>query len=220
MADQHILIAHKRTDRGSGPAGRLRREGNVPAVVYGLGAETIPVSVPARALGHILAADTGANTLITLELGGDAVLALARQIQRNAVRGDLEHVDFVRVRRDVAVAAEVPVHLVGEAAGTREGGILEQQVFTLTVEARPADIPASVELDISALAIGDQIHVSDLQLPAGVKVVQDPEELVVSVAAPRVAAAEEVAAAAPAEGEAGEAETPAAGGGESAEAGE
>jgi large subunit ribosomal protein L25 len=220
MADQHILIAHKRTDRGSGPAGRLRREGNVPAVVYGLGAETIPVSVPARALGHILAADTGANTLITLELGGDAVLALARQIQRNAVRGDLEHVDFVRVRRDVAVSAEVPVHLVGEAVGTREGGILEQQVFMLTVEARPADIPASVELVISALAIGDQLRVSDLQLPQGVKVMQDPEELVVGVAAPRVVAAEDAAAAAAVEGEAGDAETPPAAGGESAEAGE
>jgi large subunit ribosomal protein L25 len=188
--------------------------------VYGLGAETIPVSVPARALGHILAADTGANTLITLELGGDAVLALARQIQRNPVRGDLEHVDFVRVRRDVAVSAEVPVHLVGEAVGTREGGILEQQVFTLTVEARPADIPASVELDISALAIGDQLRVSDLQLPQGVKVMQDPEELVVGVAAPRVVAAEDAAAAAAVEGEAGDAETPPAAGGESAEAGE
>ena len=223
MAD-NILTAQKRTERGSGPAGRIRRSGNVPAVVYGLGRDTVAVSVPARILSHILAADTGANTLITLDIDGDAVLTLARQIQRDPVRGDLEHVDFIRVRRDVAVAAEVPVPLVGEAPGTREGGMLEQQVFTVTVEAKPEDIPAAVELDVSALQIGDQLHVSDLRLPSGVEVVQDPQETVVSVAVPRVTAAlpeEEAAAAA----EAGEAEAPEAGGepaggGESDQAGE
>jgi large subunit ribosomal protein L25 len=224
MADQHILTAQKRSERGSGPAGRLRREGNVPAVVYGLGTETVPVSVPARALGHILAADTGANTLITLDLEGDSVLALARQIQRNPVRGDLEHVDFVRVRRDVAVSAEVPVHLIGEAPGTREGGIIDQQLFALTVEAKPADIPAAIDLDISAMEIGDQRHVSDLQLPRGVTVVQEPEELVLTIAAPRVAVLSEEEQAAAAEAaeaaEAAGAVGAPAGGGESAEAGE
>ncbi|MBV8949624.1 MAG: 50S ribosomal protein L25 [Actinobacteria bacterium] len=218
MADQHILTTEKRTERGSGPAGRLRRGGKVPAVVYGLGVESIAISVPARDLSHILGADTGANTLITLQLDGDAVLALARQIQRDPVRGRVEHVDFVRVRRDVAVTADVPVHLLGEAAGAREGGVVDQQVFSVTVEAKPEDIPASIELDVSSMEIGDQRHVSDLETPPGVSIMQDPEELVVSVAAPRVVAAEEGAAAEGAEGEtpAGEAAAE----GESAQSGE
>ena len=219
MADQHVLTAHKRTERGSRPAGRLRRQGNVPAVLYGLGADTVAVSVPTRALSHILAADTGANTLITLDLEGDAVLALARQIQRDPVRGTLEHVDFVRVRRDVAVAAEVPVHLTGEAAGARDGGHVDQQVFTLTVEAKPEDIPAAIEFDISDMQIGDQRHVSDLSLPRGVTTPQDPEDIVVAIAAPRVTAEEEAAAEEGA-GEAAEGGAAAEASGESAEAGE
>lgn len=223
MADQNILTTEKRTERGSGPAGRLRREGKVPAIVYGLGTESLSVSVPARDLAHILTADTGANTLITLKVDGDSVLALARQIQRDPVRGSLEHVDFIRVRRDVAVTAEVPLHLMGEAAGAREGGVVDQQVFSVTVEAKPEDIPAALELDVSTLEIGDQRHVSDLDKPRGVTIMNDPEELVVAVAAPRVTAAEEEEAAAAAEGAEGGAPAegaPAGEGGEPAESGE
>ncbi|HEY7136993.1 MAG TPA: 50S ribosomal protein L25 [Acidimicrobiia bacterium] len=184
MADS-ILIAEQRTERGSGPAGRLRRTGRVPAVVYGLDAASVSVSVPARELSHILAGEAGVNTLITLRVDGDDVLTLARQIQRNPVRGDLEHVDFVRVRRDVAVSAEVPIHLVGEAPGVRDGGLLEQQLFTLTVEAKPEDIPNAVELDVSTLEMGDQLRVQDIPLPRGVATTQDPEETVAVVAVPR-----------------------------------
>ena len=104
------LTAEPRTERGSGPAGRLRRTGKVPAVVYGLEADAQSVTVVGRELERILHGAGGANTLITLQLGtgGDDALALVRQIQRNPTRGDLVHVDFVRVRRDVAVSAEVP----------------------------------------------------------------------------------------------------------------
>jgi len=203
MADT-ILIAEQRTERGSGPAGRLRRAGRVPAVVYGLAAESVSVSVPARELSHILAGESGVNTLITLRVDGDDVLTLARQIQRNPVRGDLEHVDFVRVRRDVAVAAEVPIHLVGEAPGVRDGGLLEQQLFTLTVEAKPEDIPNAVELDVSNLEMGDQLRVEDIPLPEGVATQAEPDFVVAQVAAPRVATAAEGEEGEGAEGEAGE----------------
>jgi large subunit ribosomal protein L25 len=212
MADT-ILIAEQRTERGSRPSGRLRRAGKVPAIVYGLEADSLSVSVPARELGHILSGESGINTLITLRVGSDDVLTLARQIQRNPVRGDLEHVDFIRVRRDVAVQAEVPVHLVGEAPGVRDGGMLEQQIFTLTVEAKPEDIPTGVELDVSELGMADQLRVQDIPLPAGVTALQDPEETVVVVAVPRGAAGlpEEEAAAAEAAA-AAEGEAPAEGG--------
>ena len=185
MADI-TLVAEQRPEKGSRPSGRLRREGKVPAVVYGLGVDTLMVTVPARELGHILSGASGANTLITLEVDGDDFLTLARQIQRHPTRGELMHVDFIRIRRDVAVSAEIPVHLVGEATGVRDGGLLEQLIFNLTIEAMPGNIPVSLEVDVSALAIGDQIHVSDVPLGDGVATQVEGDTVVAQVAAPRV----------------------------------
>jgi large subunit ribosomal protein L25 len=208
MADDadNTLIAEERTVVGSRPAGRLRRAGKVPAVMYGLETDTTKVAVPARELNHILAGESGANTLITLRMDGDAHLTLARQIQRHPTRGDLIHVDFIRVRRDVAVAAEVPVNLQGEPEGVRDGGVLEQLVFTLSVEAKPEDIPPAVDVDVSEMAIGDQLRIEDLRLPAGVAVQQEADELVVQIVMPRVA--EEPVTAEAEEGEVPEGEVP------------
>ena len=197
-----VLIADPRSERGSRPAGRLRREGKVPAVVYGLGNDPVSVSVPSRELAHILAGEAGANALINLELDGDSVLTLARQIQRHPTRGDLVHVDFIRIRRDVAVSADVPLHLVGEPVGVRDGGLLEQLVFTVTVEAMPGNIPVALEIGVDELGIGDQRRASELSLPDGVTTQLDPETVLVLVAAPRVAVEEEEGV----EGEEGEAE--------------
>jgi len=203
MADENVLTAEPRAERGSRPAGRLRRAGLVPAVVYGLGGDTVAVKVPSRELTHLLA--RGANTLITLRLDGGEQLALARQVQRHPTRGDLVHVDFIRVRTDVAVAAEVPVHLVGEPEGVRSGGLLEQLVFGLPVEARPQDIPGSIEADVAALNIGDHLRLADLTIPPGVTPTLEPDALIAQVVAPRVAEVEEEAEA---EGEAVEGEVP------------
>jgi large subunit ribosomal protein L25 len=198
MADIKLEAA-ARTDLGSRPSGRIRREGLVPAVVYGLGGDSVTISVPARELSHILSGESGANTLINLQVDGDEYLTLARQIQRHPTRGDLVHVDFVRIRRDVAVSAEVPLHLTGEPVGVRDGGLLEQLLFTLTVEAKPADIPTGVEADVSELNIGDQLRVAELPIPSGVSLQHEEDELVAQVVAPRVEVEEE-----PAEGEEGE----------------
>ena len=184
MAEANVLPAEQRTERGSRPAGRLRRAGKVPAVVYGLESETLAVSVPARELAHILAG--GANTLITLKFDDGEALTLARQVQRNPIRGDYIHVDFVRVSIDVAVAAEVPLHLVGESVGVLDGGIMEQLVFSLSIEAKPQDIPTEIEHDVSTLAIGDQLRVEELALPAGVATTLEPDALVAQVVMPRV----------------------------------
>jgi large subunit ribosomal protein L25 len=202
------LATEPRRELGSRPAGRLRREGKVPAVVYGLGADTVSVTVPSRELQHILAGESGANTLITLNVDGESVLTLARQIHRHPTRGELVHVDFIRIRRDVAVSAEIPVHLLGEATGVRDGGLLEQLLFQLTVEAMPGNIPVSIEIDVSDLAIGDQLRVEDIPLPAGVETQAEPDFVVAQVAAPRVVTEAE-------EGEEGEAAE-----GEAAEGGE
>ena len=197
-----ILIAQKRTETGSGVARRLRRDGQVPAVVYGLGGDTNSVSVAARDLDQILHSASGGNTLITLRSDGGDQLTLARQVHRHPVRGIVLHVDFVRVRADQTIQAEVPVRLVGEAEGSRSGGLLEQSLFTLTIEAKPGDIPDAFEVDISELAIGDALHVSDVAVPGGVIVLQDLETVVAHVSAPRGVEEEEGAEAA--EGEAGE----------------
>jgi large subunit ribosomal protein L25 len=190
MADI-TLVAEQRPEKGSRPSGRLRRAGKVPAVVYGLDSDTLMVTVPARDLGHILSGESGANTLITLKVDGDDVLTLARQIQRHPTRGELMHVDFIRIRRDVAVSAEIPVHLVGEATGVRDGGLLEQLIFNLTIEAMPGNIPASLEVDVSTLEIGDQIHVSAIPLGEGVATQVEGEAVVAQVAAPRIATEDE-----------------------------
>src|SRR4051794_11262979 len=159
------LTAEARSETGKGAARRIRRSGLVPAVVYGLGADAQPVTVPARELQHILGGAAGTNTLITLRVNGSDQLALTREIQRDPLRGDLVHVDFVRVRADQTVTADVPLHLTGEAEGVGFGGLLEQSLFTLPIEARPADIPNAIEHDVSALVIGDQLRVGEISVP-------------------------------------------------------
>ena len=196
------LIAQKRTETGSRVAKRLRRAGRVPAVVYGLDAGTDSVSVPARELDHILHSASGSNTLISLQVEKSNQLTLARQVHRHPVRGTVLHVDFVRVRADQTIEAEVPIQFIGEAEGVRNGGLFEQSLFALTVEALPRDIPNAFEHDISALVIGDSIHVRDLAVPAGVVVLQEEDAVVAHISLPR-AVEEEVAE--PVEGEEGEA---------------
>lgn len=201
------LVTEKRTDLGSRPSGRLRRLGKVPAVVYGLDTETVSISVPARDLQHILAGESGANTLITLDVDGESVLTLARQIHRHPTRGELVHVDFIRISRDIAVSAEIPVHLLGEPTGVRDGGLLEQLLFNLTVEAMPGNIPVSIEIDVTALAIGDQLRVEDIPLPEGVVTHAETDFVIAQVAAPRLATeVEEGEEGELGEGEAGEGE--------------
>jgi large subunit ribosomal protein L25 len=188
------LIAQKRSETGSSVARRLRRDGRVPAVVYGLDAGTESVTVPARELDHILHSASGTNTLITLRVDDGNQLALARQIHRHPVRGTVLHVDFVRVRADQTIEAEVPIQFVGEAEGVRNGGLFEQSLFALTVEALPGDIPNAFEHDISALVIGDAIHVRDLAVPKGVVVLQEDDAVVAHISLPRAAEEEEVEA--------------------------
>ena len=139
------LVAEAGRATGSAAARRLRAAGKVPAILYGHGTEPLPLAVDRRALRAALHGEAGANTLLRLEVDGDRHLALARQLQRQPLNGAVEHVDFVVVRRDEVVAAEVPVRLVGEAEDVaRHDGLIEQQSFSLTVHAVPGDIPAAV----------------------------------------------------------------------------
>jgi len=209
--EEVTLVAEVRRGTGKSVARKVRREGKVPAIVYGLGTDATPVSVPGRELQHILHGPGGVNTLINLDMTGTSELVLVRQIQRHPVRQNLVHVDLIRVSRDVAIAAEVPIHLIGEPEGVRDGGLLEQLIFTLSVEAKPADIPQNIQIDVSALTIGDHLSVAAHVLPPGVTSTQEPEEQVAHVSQPRGLALpeeEEAAAAAAAEAEAEEGAEP------------
>jgi large subunit ribosomal protein L25 len=216
MAQEVTLVADVNRPVGKSAARKIRREGKVPAIVYGLGTDPEPVAVPSREFEHILHGPSGVNTLISLDMSGKKDLVLARQLVRHPVRHTLVHVDFIRVRRDQPVAAEVPIHLTGEPQGVKDGGLLEQTNFTLSIEAKPADLPTGIEADVSHLAIGDQLTVGDLKLPPGVITTQEPGELVAHVTQPRgleLPEEEEAAEAEEAEGEAAE-------GAEAAEGGE
>lgn len=185
MADI-ALTAEQRNDQGSSASRRLRAAGRVPAVVYGHGEQPIAISVDSRALRQAFATDAGENVLFDLKIGKEKHLAMARDLQRHPIRRTIAHVDFLVVNRDEVVTAEVPVILVGEALQvTRAGGNVDQALFTLHVKAKPADIPAHLEVDISHLELGHAIRVSEIAIPARVALDVDPETTVATGIAPR-----------------------------------
>lgn len=193
---------------GSRSSGRLRAEGKIPGVVYGHGIEALPVAVGVRALRAALTTEAGHNALLNLEIeGGASHLTLARELQRHPVRHNVTHVDFLIVRRDEVISADVPINLIGDAVKVHRGdGVVDQQVFSLTVLATPALIPNTIDIDVSELEIGDAVRVADLALPAGVVTEVEPDVAVVIAQPPQVSEADlvseadaEAAAAAPVE---------------------
>ena len=196
------LKASVRTQLGSANARRERKAGLVPAVVYGHGDDTISVTVNALEFNRILSSETGANTLITLDIDGKKDTALARQIRRHPTRPVITHVDFIRVNVNEAVVAEVPLHLEGEAVGVKDGGRLEQLAFSITVKAKPSDIPVSLSHDISSIAIGENLQMSEIVLPNGVTSEIEPDTVLAVVSAPKGKTEEEEAAEAALEAEA------------------
>lgn len=186
--EQVSLRAEPRTDAGSRPARRLRRDGLIPAVVYGRGIDTLPVTVSSRDLYSVLHTEAGLNALINVEVdGGDTILTVAREIQRHPVRGDITHLDFIQVALDRAIEAEVGVDYVGVPLGVREdGGFVETIAGSVLVSALPTEIPSGIEVDIEALGIGDTLKVSDLPAIAGVEYLDDPDRPLVTVLLPRV----------------------------------
>jgi large subunit ribosomal protein L25 len=185
------LKAEGRDGVGKGAARKLRAQGRVPAVLYGPDLDPHRLTVDANELWHALHTDAGMNVLIDLQLDGETYLSMPREIQRDIVRGTLLHVDFLRIRKDVAIQVDVPIHLTGESVGVKEGGVVEHHLWELRVEVLPTQVPESVAADISRLSIGDSIHVSDLHLPQHVTVLTPEEETIVSVVPPPVLQLEE-----------------------------
>ncbi|MEZ5243626.1 MAG: 50S ribosomal protein L25 [Acidimicrobiales bacterium] len=176
MSDQLLLTAETGREEGTRSSRRLRREGRVPAVVYGLDADPVTVSVAWPDLRAVLTTDAGTNAVITLEIDGAQQLSIVRDIQRHPVRRDVIHVDFLRVTADQQIEAEVPIVLVGEALEvTRANGMVDQTLYHLTVSAKPAEVPDEIEVDISEMTLGDSIQVGQLTLPPGVTTLVDDD---------------------------------------------
>ena len=172
------LTAEPRDLFGKGPSRRIRVVGRVPAVLYGHGTDTRHLTLP----GHdLMMALKTQNALIRLEgLPGGNELALPKAIQRNPIRGDIEHVDLILVRRGEKVTVEVAVRVTGEVF---PGGLLDQQLVQVQVEAEATNIPQSIEVDVEGMEIGSSVTASDLTLPDGVTLIADPEALVLHVIA-------------------------------------
>ncbi len=190
--DQVTLRAEVGREIGTRPSRRLRRTGQVPAVVYGRDIDTTSVAVNYRDLRAALTTEAGLNALINLDVDGDSVLTVAREIQRHPVRGEIVHLDFVKISLTEAIEAEVTLEFEGVPIGvTRDAGIVETIRNSVLVEALPTDIPSSITLDISELEIGDTLTVSDLAAIEGVTYLDDEESTLVLVGAPRLEEEEE-----------------------------
>lgn len=188
------LVAEARTLFGKGAARRIRREDKIPAVLYGHGTQPVHITLP----GHeSMLALRHSNALFAIELEGESHLAIAKDVQRDPIRGFIEHIDLLAVKQGEKVAVDVTVNVVGESA---PGTIHLVEAQTLSLEAEATHLPESVDVDITGLEAGATVTAGDVKLPQGATLVVDPEHIVVTIAEPRGEAAAE-AEGAEAEGE-------------------
>lgn len=184
--EQINLSAQPRPATGKGAAGRLRKDGSVPAILYGQAIKgAISLALSNKELEKVLHTAAGGNVLVNLALEGDKTrMVMFKEVSRHPLRGSLQHVDFVEIRMDHKITVDVPVHLTGKAEGLAFGGIVQQEHRTVRVECFPTQIPDSIDLDITSLGIGHSLHVSDILLAEGVDILDDPSTTIVSLVAP------------------------------------
>jgi large subunit ribosomal protein L25 len=180
------LNATTRSDVGKGSARKLRASQRIPGVVYGHHREATSLAIDARELEKLLGSISPGTTVVELNLGGRVSKTLIREIQRHPFRRQVLHIDFQELVAGEKITVEVPIVLTGTAAGIKDGGTVEEVTRQVSVEVDPANIPSHFEIDISALGINDSVHVSDIKVPEGVKILDDLEATVAVVAPPRI----------------------------------
>jgi large subunit ribosomal protein L25 len=184
-----------REDKGKGAARSLRARGQIPAVIYGHDHAPQSLALNARDLDRMLGHIQAESTVIEVTIDGKTSKTLIREIQRHPIKRQILHVDFQALVAGEKVTVNIPITLVGIPEGVKlEGGVMEQPLRELEIEVDPSNIPDHFELDVSALKIGDSLHVSDIKAPEGVQILDDPETSVVVVAAPRAVIEETPAA--------------------------
>lgn len=195
MADNVDLQARPREERGKNAARRLRASGMLPAVLYGDGdGVSTALAVPDRVVDYTLQ-HIGDNALYDIDLGAGGSTARIVDVQRDPVSGRLLHVDFAPVDMQQRIEVTVPLHVVGEAPGTEEGGVLQQVAYEVQIETLPGDIPQELTLDVSSLGMNENLTLADLRLPEGITLVSDSEEVAAIVTAPTEITEEDLEAA-------------------------
>lgn len=186
MSDENRLVAAARTEFGKGAARRARRDGQVPAVLYGHGTEPQHLNLPAREFAAILRAH-GTNAVINLDIDGKEQLALTKSVVVHPIRRHIEHADLLIVKKGETVAVEVPLVVTGTAA---PGSLVTEEITTIKLEVEALHIPESVEVSIEGAEVGTQILAGGVTLPKGAKLADDPELLLVNVVAAQAVAPE------------------------------
>jgi large subunit ribosomal protein L25 len=180
------LSATARSTAGKGAARTLRREGRLPAIIYGHAREPLSLSISAREFGRLLERVPAENTVIELNIDGSTSPTLIREIQRHPVKRDVLHVDFLELVVGEKVNVRIPLLLQGIPAGVRaSGGILSQILQDIECRVDPLNMPGHIVVDVTEVAIGHSVHVSELVIPEGVEVLEDPDATVAIVAAPK-----------------------------------
>jgi large subunit ribosomal protein L25 len=199
--DRIKLEVQERELRGSRESRRLRHAGLVPGILYGRGKKPHAISIPERELRRVLSGDHGLHTILDVVLEGQKTThaSILKDFQIDPLRERISHVDLQEVRLDQPIHATVVIELVGEAPATKTGGVLSQVTREVSVEALPMEVPDRLELDVSAMEVGDTLRLSDLQAPDGVTLLDDPETVMATATLPTraVEAADEEGAAAP-----------------------
>ncbi len=181
--ERRELTVELRTKTGKGISRQLRREGLIPGIVYGKGMEPVAVSVNGKELSEAIAGEGGLNNLLTLKGGGglSGNVVIVAELPKNPLKGNAIHVDLHKINLTEKIKVAVAVNLVGTAAGVTAGGLLDFAKHTIEVECLPTAIPEHIDVDVTELTVGHSIHVGDLQVPAGIKVLDDSKAAVVSV---------------------------------------
>ena len=181
--EQRELAVELRSKVGKGISRQLRKEGRIPAIVYGKGVDAVAVSVNPKELSAALAGEGGHNNLLTLKGGGslNGSVVIVADLFRDPLKFQPLHVDLHKISLTEKIRVEVPIKLVGTAQGVKDGGLLDFAMHSIAVECLPTQIPEHIDVDVTALTIGHSIHVGELTAPAGVKVLEDSRASVVSV---------------------------------------
>jgi len=183
---QEILKVRKREKTGKEVAKKLRKQGFIPAILYGKGIEPTPLTIKFSDFEKIYKKHKGEAVIYTLEFENGAstkVQAILKDLQRHPVTDLVIHVDFQAIEEDKPIEVKVPLEFVGKPVGVTKGGILEIMLHEITIECLPKDIPDKIVVDLSGLDVGDSLHVADLKAPEGVKITEDPKETVATVVA-------------------------------------
>ena len=190
------LNATVRNDTGKGAARKIRHAGDIPCVIYGHGREPQSLTINARETERLLQRISTSSTVIELSLDGKVARTLIREVQKHPFKKQIMHIDFQELVAGETISVRCPIVYVGTPEGVRlEGGVLDQIMHELHIEVDPSSIPGHIDVDVSTLKMGKSLHVSDLTMPAGVKVMDDPGSTVCVVAAPKVAVEDQPVAA-------------------------